>query len=244
MSSDRLKRITIEEGKCGGRPCIRGQRNRITDILALLANGASLEEVLADYPFLEREDICAAIEYASAPRQTTAYFRRRDEFAESGPSDAVSCTFQRRYNVSGCFKSMDNSNRKSVLKRVCDSPLARALGLLATVLACVVSVLTIATLILPIIHHRQSTESVNGAPSATAGGRALTAASNPMTAAASGTPKGSRKNTSAAASTSASSTSQISYGAWSPNVSNVGGNVEIRFGSQIRAETGDSTGQK
>ncbi|MFN0105251.1 MAG: DUF433 domain-containing protein [Bryobacteraceae bacterium] len=65
MNPERLKRITIEEGKCGGRPCIRGQRIRVTDILELLANGASSDEILADYTFLEREDIYAAMEYAA-----------------------------------------------------------------------------------------------------------------------------------------------------------------------------------
>ena len=65
MSPERLKRITVEEGKCGGRPCIRGYRMRVTDVLELLAAGASFEETLADYPFLEREDIYAAIEYAA-----------------------------------------------------------------------------------------------------------------------------------------------------------------------------------
>lgn len=65
MSANRLNRITIEEGKCGGRPCIRGQRIRVTDILEFLASGASHEEILADYAFLEQEDIFAAIEYAA-----------------------------------------------------------------------------------------------------------------------------------------------------------------------------------
>jgi uncharacterized protein (DUF433 family) len=65
MTADRLKRITVEEGICGGRPCIRGQRMRVTDILELLAAGAGFDEILADYPFLEREDIYAAIEYAA-----------------------------------------------------------------------------------------------------------------------------------------------------------------------------------
>ena len=65
MGTERLKRITVEEGKCGGRPCIRGHRIRVTDILELLANGASHEEILRDYPFLEPEDIFAAIEYAA-----------------------------------------------------------------------------------------------------------------------------------------------------------------------------------
>lgn len=65
MNLERLGRITIEQGKCGGRPCIRGQRMRVTDVLELLAAGASFEEILADYPFLEREDILAAIDYAA-----------------------------------------------------------------------------------------------------------------------------------------------------------------------------------
>jgi uncharacterized protein (DUF433 family) len=68
MKTDLLQRITIEDGKCGGRPCIRGKRLRVTDVLALLSAGASFEEILADYPFLERDDILAAIEYAA--RQT------------------------------------------------------------------------------------------------------------------------------------------------------------------------------
>ena len=61
----RLSRITVEEGKCGGRPCIRGQRIRVTDILELLGAGASIEEILRDYPSLERDDILAAIDYAA-----------------------------------------------------------------------------------------------------------------------------------------------------------------------------------
>ena len=68
MNVERLNRITIEEGKCGGRPCIRGLRMRVTDVLELLGSGASFEEILEDYPFLDREDILAAIEYAA--RQT------------------------------------------------------------------------------------------------------------------------------------------------------------------------------
>jgi uncharacterized protein (DUF433 family) len=68
MTSDRLYRITIEPGKCGGQPCIRSQRIRVTDILELLSAGASFEEILEDYPLLEREDLFAALEYAA--RQT------------------------------------------------------------------------------------------------------------------------------------------------------------------------------
>lgn len=65
MSTELLSRITIEPGKCGGRPCIRNKRMRVTDVLELLGAGASFEEVLADYPFLERDDILAAITYAA-----------------------------------------------------------------------------------------------------------------------------------------------------------------------------------
>ena len=65
MSPERLERITIDPEKCGGRPCIRGMRIRVTDVLELLSSGASFDEILADYPYLEREDILAAIEYAA-----------------------------------------------------------------------------------------------------------------------------------------------------------------------------------
>jgi uncharacterized protein (DUF433 family) len=68
MTKDRLNRITIDDAQCGGRPCIRGMRIRVTDVLELLGSGASIEEILSDYPFLEREDILASIEYAA--RQT------------------------------------------------------------------------------------------------------------------------------------------------------------------------------
>jgi uncharacterized protein (DUF433 family) len=65
MKRERLQRITIEPGKCGGRPCIRGLRIRVSDILELLSAGASFDEILKDYPFLEREDILAALDYAA-----------------------------------------------------------------------------------------------------------------------------------------------------------------------------------
>jgi uncharacterized protein (DUF433 family) len=68
MKSELLRRITIELGKCGGQPSIRGKRLRVTDVLDLLSSGASFEEILDDYSFLERDDILAAIEYAA--RQT------------------------------------------------------------------------------------------------------------------------------------------------------------------------------
>ena len=60
-----LHRITIDADLCGGRPCLRGLRIRVTDVLDLLAAAASREEILHDYPSLEAGDITAALEYAS-----------------------------------------------------------------------------------------------------------------------------------------------------------------------------------
>jgi uncharacterized protein (DUF433 family) len=65
MNAERLKRITVEEGKCGGRPCIRGMRIRVKDVLDLISAGVSFDQILEDHPSLEREDILAAVEYAS-----------------------------------------------------------------------------------------------------------------------------------------------------------------------------------
>ena len=57
-------RITIDPEVCGGRPCIRGLRIRVKDILDMLAGGASREEILRDYPYLEDADIAAALDFA------------------------------------------------------------------------------------------------------------------------------------------------------------------------------------
>jgi uncharacterized protein (DUF433 family) len=59
-------RITAEPGKMGGRPCIRGMRIRVTDVLEMLAGGTSESQILTDFPFLELEDIRAALAYAAA----------------------------------------------------------------------------------------------------------------------------------------------------------------------------------
>ena len=60
-----IDRITVSPDVCGGRPCIRGLRIRVKDILDLLAAGATREEILADYPYLEADDITAALEFAA-----------------------------------------------------------------------------------------------------------------------------------------------------------------------------------
>ena len=70
--SDLLQRITIEEGKLGGRPCIRGMRIRVQDVLEMLAGGASSEEILRDFPYLEADDIRAVLAYAAAHVAGTA----------------------------------------------------------------------------------------------------------------------------------------------------------------------------
>ena len=59
------KRITSNPDIGGGRPIVRGTRMRVQDILDLLANGASVAEVLQDYPYLEEADIRAALAYAA-----------------------------------------------------------------------------------------------------------------------------------------------------------------------------------
>lgn len=70
--SELLARITIEAGKNGGRPSIRGLRVRVQDILELLAAGQTPDQVVADYPYLEADDIRAALAYAAAHAAGTA----------------------------------------------------------------------------------------------------------------------------------------------------------------------------
>ena len=57
--------ITIETGKRGGKPCIRGMRITVYDILSYLASGMSIEEILHDFPFLTRDDIYACLSFAA-----------------------------------------------------------------------------------------------------------------------------------------------------------------------------------
>lgn len=58
-------RITVDLEQCGGRPCVRGMRIRVVDVLDLLANGLSSEQVLEELPDLEMEDIKACLRFAS-----------------------------------------------------------------------------------------------------------------------------------------------------------------------------------
>ena len=59
-------RVTVDPEKCGGRPCVRGMRIRVIDVLDLLANGLSNAEILDEMPDLEAEDITACIRFASS----------------------------------------------------------------------------------------------------------------------------------------------------------------------------------
>ena len=61
-----LDRITFNAEQCGGRPCIRGMRIRVKDVLDLLAGGLLKDDILKDYPDLQTEDIRACLQYAAA----------------------------------------------------------------------------------------------------------------------------------------------------------------------------------
>lgn len=60
-----MDRITVDPAVCGGRPCIRGMRIRVTDILDLLASGLSAKQVVEELPDLEMADVEAALKFAS-----------------------------------------------------------------------------------------------------------------------------------------------------------------------------------
>lgn len=68
--------ITIEPGKRGGQPCIRGMRITVYDVLSYLAAGMSHEEILIDFPYLTRDDILACLSYAADRERQTRYVRR------------------------------------------------------------------------------------------------------------------------------------------------------------------------
>jgi len=61
-----VERITVNPEQCGGRPCIRGMRIRVVDVLDLLAAGLSQQQVLEELPDLEVEDISACLKFASS----------------------------------------------------------------------------------------------------------------------------------------------------------------------------------
>jgi uncharacterized protein (DUF433 family) len=62
---DLTSRITVNPDQCGGRPCIRGMRVRVSDVLDLFAAGLKAQEVLQELPYLEAEDLQACLQYAA-----------------------------------------------------------------------------------------------------------------------------------------------------------------------------------
>ncbi len=64
-----LDRIAVDPNRMRGLPCIRDTRVTVSAVLGQLATGNSVEEVLADYPYLERDDVLAALEYGAAATQ-------------------------------------------------------------------------------------------------------------------------------------------------------------------------------
>ena len=71
MAMSYQDRITLEPGKRGGKPCIRGLRITVYEILSYLAAGMSYDEILEDFPYLTREDILASLEFAAARERAT-----------------------------------------------------------------------------------------------------------------------------------------------------------------------------
>jgi len=72
---DYSKIITIERGKRGGKPCIRGLRITVYDVLDYLASGMSHAQILSDFPYLTEEDIMACLTFAADRERKTAFFR-------------------------------------------------------------------------------------------------------------------------------------------------------------------------
>lgn len=72
-----LERITIDPAVCHGKPCIRGLRYPVENLLELLAGGMTVDEIVADYEDLEREDVLAALAYAAR----LAHVKRLDRLA-------------------------------------------------------------------------------------------------------------------------------------------------------------------
>jgi uncharacterized protein (DUF433 family) len=62
---EKLNRITFDPAVMGGKPCIRGMRVTVGTLVGLIASGKSIDEVLTEYPYLEREDILEALSYAA-----------------------------------------------------------------------------------------------------------------------------------------------------------------------------------
>lgn len=81
-----FERITVDPEQCGGRPCIRGMRIRVSDVLDLLAAGLSADDVQRELPDLEREDVQAALRFAS---HRLAYSGDDRQYLERTPEEGL-----------------------------------------------------------------------------------------------------------------------------------------------------------
>ena len=75
MKEELINRITIDPNICHGKPTIRGLRYPVDNMLELLASGMTIEELLEDYPDLEKEDFLACLEYAAKLTQIKSIYR-------------------------------------------------------------------------------------------------------------------------------------------------------------------------
>ncbi len=75
MGQELIDRITIDTEICHGKPCIRGLRYPVENMLELLASGMTIEELLTDYPDLEKEDFLACLEYAAKVVQIKSIYK-------------------------------------------------------------------------------------------------------------------------------------------------------------------------
>lgn len=75
MQEELINRITIDPNICHGKPTIRGLRYPVDNMLELLASGMTMEELLDDYPDLEKEDFLACIQYAAKLTQIKSIYR-------------------------------------------------------------------------------------------------------------------------------------------------------------------------
>ena len=84
-----LDRITTNPKQCGGRPCIRGMRIRVVDVLQLLAEGQSHGEILEAYPYLEEDDLTACLQYAARHPHHLLVERMRGRATEGMSTDEI-----------------------------------------------------------------------------------------------------------------------------------------------------------
>ena len=75
MQEELINRITIDSNICHGKPTIRGLRYPVDNMLELLASGMTIEELLEDYPDLEKEDFLACLQYAAKLTQIKGIYR-------------------------------------------------------------------------------------------------------------------------------------------------------------------------